>query len=196
MSRLLPAAAVAFAAAAVLIWHLTQPARPPIAPSPRTPSRPRSVVESRPSAEAVATRFLTGLTLRVIRDDRRRDAEITRYADARHAAALRRQYRAEAERLQGRLGPGRTVMWAALLAHRSQRISRDRVAVDVWAVSVGGAGRTPVAVGWVLVRVNLLRQPSGWRVTTVEQRPAPDLAVTAARLASTTAGFRGYRVAP
>src|SRR3954447_16513185 len=129
MSRLVPGAAVAFAAAAVLIWHLTQPARLPIPPSPRPPSSARSVVEPRPSAEAVATRFLTGLTLRVIRDDRRRDAEITRYADARHAAALRRQYRAEAERLQGRLGPGRTVMWTALIAHRTKRLSPTRVAV-------------------------------------------------------------------
>jgi hypothetical protein len=149
-----------------------------------------------PSPVAVATQFLTGLSLRVLLDDRRRNAFVGHFAARNSRAGLRREYGAESQRLREAFSARPRVTWTALIAHRIVSQRPGAVSVDIWAVSLGGAGRAPVAVGWRVLRVGLTRENGLWRIVGVAERPAPPLDSSAKRLAASTTGYREYVVVP
>jgi hypothetical protein len=190
MRRLAPALVVAllFVVAVIVLGSRQGPGQPPAARPVRAGTAP--------PPQEVATRFLVDLSLPVMLDARRRDAVIARYAATRALRPMQKEYANEAARLRAALTAQPRLARTALLGHREARLRSGDTTVDIWAVTIGGAGDSPVSIGWRLLRVHTVLERGVWKVESVRERPAPPMQGTASALARSAMDLKEYRLAP
>ncbi len=143
-----------------------------------------------------AAGFLTGLTLAKLLDDQRRRRFVARWAHPARATELQQLYATEAQRVAASYANRPRVSRAAVLGYREEPGRRGGRIVTLWAISIGGAGASPVAVGWRSIRVELLAYRRAWRIVRVAETPGPSPDMSAAELRDASRRFRSLDAAP
>jgi hypothetical protein len=170
-----------------------EPSGTQVPPQERPPA-PRTAPADGPAA--VAIRFLSGLDLARLLDDKARRRFIAGWAAPGHASGLQALYAAEADRVRAAYSARPRIARAAFLGYRVDQRDAGRGEVAIWAVSVGGAGASAVAVGWRTMRVSLSRSEDAWKVVGVREAPGPSPDMPVAEFATAAGRFEGLRVAP
>ena len=178
---------VCVAAVLVLAFALRGP-HPRGARSPKSPPVQNPVV--------AAADFLSGLTLARVTDDERRRRYLTRWSAPDARPALLRTYANEGSRVSAALAARPRVSRAAFIGYRLLRPRTDATVVTLWAVTIGGAGRSAVAVGLRTIRVELELVGRAWRISGIEEIPGPSPEMPVSRFKSAADQFRDFRVAP
>lgn len=153
---------------------------------------------ARPSEDPVraATRFLSGLTLTALVEDGQRRRFIARWAARGAEPDLQWDYAAEAERIAAAFAGRPRVARAAFLGYQLTRRPGGTADVELWVVSLGGAGTSPVAVGWRTIRVQLVQVRRDWKIVRVREGPGPSPEMSVTALESASRRFGELRVAP
>ena len=152
----------------------------------------------RPVAGPVETAmtFLTGLTVERLLDPERRERWLARHVATPELDAMRRAYAAEARAVELTMSARPRLTRSSFLGYRIEEDGPTRAVVSLWAVSLGGAGASRVAVGWRTFRVRLTREVATWKIAAVEATPGPTPDGTVAELRLATAGFRSVDASP
>jgi hypothetical protein len=170
-------------------------------PRSPTPSRP-PVPRSEPSAQtaagaaAAATAFVTAIDYRVMVDDRRRRAAVSRFAAPGATTALAAQLTHGLDALRTSVAAGDVVSAPALLGYRVRRFTPNRASVSVWGVLLFGTALEPARSLWRTSTVELAWWKGAWRVARHIGRDGPSATWPARRLAIAAGAFRGYRYEP
>jgi hypothetical protein len=160
--------------------------------------RPRTAraVQAVPGPVESAIAFLSGLTVDRLLDASKRERWLTDRVAARELPEMRRLYADEARAVAAAMTARPRLSRSAFLGYRLTKSEATRAEVSLWTVSLGGAGTSPVALGWRTFRVRLVRDRQSWKVTAVQGTPGPAPTGTALELREATAGFRSLDASP
>ena len=160
--------------------------------------RPRTAraAQALPGPVETAIAFLSGLTVDRLLDASKREHWLTDRVAADELPAMRRVYAEEARAVATAMAVRPRLSRSAFLGYRLANDGAARAEVSLWTVSLGGAGSSPVAVGWRTFRVSLARERRSWKVTSVAATPGPSPTGSVLELRKATTGFRSLHARP
>ena len=167
-----------------------------IGASKKAGSASRPPLRTRDGAVAAATAFLQALPWRVLVDDERRAAVVTRFAAAGAGSALDLRVSLGIQGVRDAVAVAPVVARPVFMGYRVSGFTLNRATVAVWGMALFGSGAYEPVSQWATSTLDLVWQRGGWRVASMRNRPGPSPRWSIEELARAVRSFEEFRHVP